>query len=54
MKNICLASIPAPWFFGPYAKQLYMLTEQFIKVKQQDYTIYYLCLGFDMKKQIYM
>ena len=52
MKNICLASIPAPWFFGPYAKQLYMLAAQFIKIKK-NYNIYYLCLGFDMKKQIY-
>ena len=52
MKNICLASIPAPWFFGPYAKQLYMVADQIIKMKK-NYTIYYVCLGFDMKKQIY-
>lgn len=52
MKNICLASIPAPWFFGPYAKQLYLLITEMIKIKP-DYTIYYLCLGFDLKKQIY-
>ena len=52
MKNICLASIPAPWFFGPYAKQLYMLADQFTKMKEK-YTVYYLCLGFDMKQQVY-
>ena len=52
MKNICLASIPAPWFFGPYAKQLYMLADQFIKMNK-NYTLYYLCLGFDMKQKIY-
>ena len=49
MTNVCLISFASLWFFGPYGKQLMLLSKKL----QKKYNIFYLSLDIDLEKRKY-